>query len=187
MIIGISGHFGTGKTTAARIISNALNGSMRPALIMAFADELKRDVHEMLTSKMGDLFSDILNTDRIESLKPDCLGPIYQGYGELCRKLYGEDYWIARLEDGRNQYIHTVIHDVRYINEAAWIKSSGGTVIAIDGPNRRANDKRSLEHASERHVDDIALRADYRIRNFTGIEAFNLRLRDIIGGIFIDN
>lgn len=185
VIIGISGHFGTGKTTASTIISNALNGSMRPAQAMGFADELKSDVHKMLAAQMGGLFTDILNTDRIEELKPDCLGPMYQGYGELARQLFGQDYWIRRLVTIYNKDIHTIIHDVRHVNEAQWIQSKQGIIIAIDGPNRRSNDQRSLEHASERHIDDIARVANYRIRNFTGLEAFERKLLGIIGEIFI--
>jgi energy-coupling factor transporter ATP-binding protein EcfA2 len=163
-VIGITGRFGSGKSTLAELLAELIPG----ARVTALADDLKEDVHAMLGRQLGAAFLDVAD-DRaaLESLKGECLGPIYQGYGELCRRLYGEAYWIERLvlRLRRLDIERPIVADVRYPNEARWVRSTGGIVIAVTGPCRREGDRRSPDHPSERYVDEIAADASVVVEN----------------------
>jgi energy-coupling factor transporter ATP-binding protein EcfA2 len=169
-VIGITGRFGSGKSTLAELLAELIPG----ARVTALADELKEDVHAMLGRQLGTAFEDVAD-DRaaLEALKGESLGPIYQGYGELCRCLYGEIYWIERLcrRLDRLDIERPIVADVRYPNEARWVRSTGGIVIAVTGPCRREGDRRSTDHPSERYVEEIAASAVVVVENYGDLAA----------------
>lgn len=144
ILVGIVGRKGRGKSTLAEIMAGHIEG----ARVVGLADALKRDVHAMV---MGFGHLELLPED-LEPLKGDCLGPMYQGYGELMRRLRGEDYWITRLESVLPE--RAIVADVRHVNEAEWIKARSGVLIGVIGSSWREGDTRSDEHPSERYVDD---------------------------------
>lgn len=158
IIIGITGRLGVGKSTLAGLIAE----SIPDARVVAFADALKTQVHTMLGQSIGGFFVGLTRED-LDSLKPTCFGPIYQGYGELMRYLLGDDYWIRVLQADLPP--RAIVADVRYPNEAAWIKARGGLLVAVSGPCRRDGDRRSPEHPSERHIEEIVGLSGWRIEN----------------------
>lgn len=156
MLIGITGTIGVGKNTVADMLSVATD-----AYVVGFADELKADVHDWLARRIGRA----LTANEIEGLKGTCLGPIYQGYGELMRQVAGRDYWIKRLEailPGR-----AIVADCRYVNEGEWVKSRGGLLVSVVGPNRRTGDTRSSSHPSETEVAEVRKLAGVEIANIS--------------------
>jgi energy-coupling factor transporter ATP-binding protein EcfA2 len=171
ILIGIAGHFGTGKTTFASMLKDVIPHSD----IVAFSDGLKSDVHQWLCDKFGTAF-DHLAREQLEALKPHCLGPIYQGYGETARHLLGPDHWIKRLEASLPP--RAIIHDVRHINEAYWIRANGGYLLAMEGPIR-IQTTRSLTHPSEIHIPQVMEMAHYKIDNMTSLSVLQAQAKTI--------
>ena len=159
-LIGITGYRSTGKTTMAMALANA--EPLRGADIQGFADAVKDDVHRMIEEKAGYTLSKIQKA----ALKANSLGHMYQGYGELARRLFGEDFWIKRLEMVLSD--RAIIHDVRYPNEAEWIKSRGGLLIGVVGEIRDLQDARDERHPSEVFVSECLKMADVMVYNKHG-------------------
>lgn len=172
ILIGITGKFGVGKSTLAEMLASEIPD----AWVVAFADNLKREVHMMLTRQVGLPFIDTSIGERNE-LKGECLGPMYQGYGELCRRLLGEDCWIKAL--AMELPTRAIVADVRHHNEAAWLRSRGGILVALSGPCRRPGDQRSTMHPSEIHVAEIARAADVPVVNDYTLDHLRTQARGV--------
>ena len=131
-IIGICGYARSGKDTAAKGLIE--DGWRR----VAFADGLKSDVMSALveSAKRANLPKTMWPQWRIledPELK-EKFRPLLVEYGRAMRAL-NPDYWIRRLAHcfvkGSGKF---VITDVRYPNEAAWIRERGGIVIRVVRP-----------------------------------------------------
>ncbi len=140
-LLGLVGHKQAGKDSVGRILQQHFPlGTYR----LAFADALKQ---ELATLTGG-------NLEAIEKNK-EILRPVLQWYGtEFRRNNFGNDYWIKRVE----QDIAAIkspaliyITDVRFRNEAEYIRSKGGLLIKVERPCLSEN-----SHASETQVDEIA-------------------------------
>lgn len=131
-IVGICGYARSGKDTAARGLVD--QGWRR----VAFADPLKQDVLSMLVeaSKHGGLprhqwpqWSWFQDPEKKELIRP-----LLVEYGRAMR-MVDNDYWIKRAT---KTYVRGcgcfVITDVRYVNEASWIRSRGGCVLQVVRP-----------------------------------------------------
>ena len=169
-LIGISGRKGTGKTTLADFLVNMIPN----AEIVALADALKDDVQIMLGCMVKKLApheaweQQPVSRPWLDARKGDIFGPLCQGYGEFARQWFGPTYWIDAVQDyidGAEGNETFIVPDVRHINEAEWIKSEGGLLVAIYGPSRWANDTRSEQHASEAHVEECQKLADIEVPN----------------------
>lgn len=152
-LIGISGFARSGKDTAAAALVR--NGWTRKA----FADALKRDAGLALR---GSLIAGGYNPPQDEvapwfadpALK-ESFRPFLVEYGRAMRRLF-PDYWIARLDLELRPDTCYVITDVRYANEAAWIRGRGGRVVEIVRPGvGPANDEEKNSMAAflpDRHI-----------------------------------
>ena len=135
-IVGLCGYARSGKDTAAK---GLLSEGWRR---VAFADALKSDVMSALveSAKRANLPKTLWPQWRIledPELK-EKFRPLLVEYGRAMRAL-NPDYWIRRLTHcfvkGHGKF---VITDVRYPNEASWIREHGGIVIRIVRPNALA-------------------------------------------------
>ena len=129
LIFGIAGVARCGKDTLGKHLINKLNKSGFPALNISFATELKKDLDPFLKEKLNiSAFTD--NTSEKDIIRPMlvCWGT------DTCRKI-DPDFWIKKIEkqvkSSINNKIIVVITDVRYENEAKWIKENGGFVIHL--------------------------------------------------------
>lgn len=115
-IIGLVGYAGSGKSTIARALAKIIRP--RP-VIMSFAGVLKEKVAEALDVPL----------DYIEANKPS-IRPLLVEMGRTGRKV-NPSMWIDYLDATRPRDMLTIIDDVRYLNEAAYITGRGGTVIYV--------------------------------------------------------
>lgn len=138
-LIGLSGYARSGKDTAAKALTDI--GWTRKA----FADALKLDAGLALR---GSLIAGGFNPPQ-ETLVPwftdpslkETFRPFMVEYGRAMRALR-PDYWIARLSLEIEPDVCYVITDVRYANEAEWIRRHGGKVVEIVRPGTGpANDE----------------------------------------------
>lgn len=161
--IGLTGKARAGKDTAAKLLS--LHGYCQ----VAFADKVREclynlnplvmsdtgdleDLQSLLSSKHGYTWETIKGTqwgDHIRSL--------LQRMGtEAGRNTIGENVWIEAidLDHPDNKY---AVSDVRFPNEAEYLRSKGGAVIRIE----RSGSGLSTEHSSEA----MEFEADYTVYN----------------------
>lgn len=159
-LVGLTGYAGVGKDAFAKSLK--LRGGFER---VGFADAVKEmalvlnpvlwfpgkswDTQETLSS--------IVNKYGWEGAKK---APSVRQYLQVLgtdavRNIIGNDAWIraaeakviGHLREGRN----VVITDVRFPNEAAFVKSYGGTVVKIMRPNVNAVN----DHISDTGIDDL--------------------------------
>jgi len=137
-LIGLSGKKRTGKNTIAAMINHyAATQTVRE---LSFATELKKDVARMLGVELDD----------IETNKSLYRGML-QAVGCYRRDSFGADYWIKKVEQALSLFNENIIiiTDVRFLNEAEWIKSKGGKLIRVSRVTGLKD-----EHESEVALDD---------------------------------
>ena len=126
-ILGISGVARVGKDTlftCIKEINKEINFTR-----MAFADELKRESDEFLMKNVGiSAFTEDEDEKKI-------IRPFLVTYGTHVRRKLDKACWIKRIEktmySKRQSNQCFVITDVRFANEAEWIKLKGGKVIHL--------------------------------------------------------
>lgn len=152
LIIGISGKRGTGKSLLANPYLKA-----RGFNILAFADPLKEDVR-----RAYGLLKEHTDGDKKEEPNYKLGGKTPReamiAEGEI-RRRFSENglYWVKKLFDEKIKPLGDVkvaITDVRFKNEATYIRQQGGYIIRL---NRRKDlnvYKTEINDASETELDD---------------------------------
>lgn len=139
MIIGISGKARHGKNTIGMFLAMHLKSKGVASKQVGLADELKKDAR-LYFGWDGE---------------KDALGRFaLQRYGSLMRET-NIDYWIERLQMssmGVDEVVY-VITDVRYKNEADWIRNHDGFLIRVEATVDGVPIP-STDHISETDLDD---------------------------------
>lgn len=178
MLIGLTGHKGVGKDTAASFLEGYTK--------LAFADKLKEAVASLF--KIDTEYVDFLKTDYcwIEIRHPLSAEAIsfswrefLQRFGtEMGRNTFGENFWIEQWE--RSYRIlnasHVIVTDVRFLNEAVKIHSKGGVIIEIQRPDHGPDG-----HASEEPLDRGLI--DTIVVNDSNLDDFRNRFLAAIVGL----
>lgn len=147
-IIAISGKANTGKDYVSRLIQNSYN-----YYPFSFALHFKMEM-----VGMGDVtYEEVMDT------KPPHVRDMIQQRGtEHGRLLYGEDIWVDTVDSwfryfSKNWKINRfVITDIRFPNEAEYVKRVGGKVFRIKSKDRLQSSKLNstqLSHTSETALD----------------------------------
>lgn len=159
-LIGLTGYAGSGKDTFAKSLK--LRGGYER---VGFADGVKEMalvLDPLLVIPQPDAdnlayLSQLVNAYGWEEAKKfESVRKYLQVLGtDAVRNIVGTDAWvraaeakvIGHLREGRN----VVITDVRFPNEAAFVKSYGGTVVKIMRPDVDAVN----DHISDTGIDDL--------------------------------
>jgi len=147
-LIGLTGKKRSGKDAVFNTLDSP--GVMRAA----FGDNLKREISHITGFPVW----------RVEKEK-ESLRLLLQAWGaEFRRKFCGADYWIkamnADLQSLKQAGAKTVIiTDVRFPNEADFIKGRGGTVVRV-ARNHDTTDQHSSETAMDKYPGDYTLNND---------------------------
>lgn len=158
MIIGITGYARSGKDTLAQSLK-LRHGFQR----IAFADKLKELALGTDPIIYWDELCDIpvhlstlvagLGWDRAKAHLE--VRQYLQRLGDHCRSTFGEDVWIRatlpKLHALQDAGHHIVYTDVRYPNEADFIRSKGGLIIKVVRPGVQPVNN----HVTEKNVDLI--------------------------------
>ena len=123
-IIGVSGFAGAGKDTYYNLYKD-----LHPELIVkrfAFADELKNDIAPFLLEKLN---IDIYN---ISPEQKTSIRPFMVWYGCYMREI-DPLYWVKKTCDSmcQSKFDVAIITDIRFENEAKWLKENNGTLVYI--------------------------------------------------------
>ena len=165
-LIGLTGLAGTGKDTVRNILQDeGFTG-------FAFADPIRGMIRELLSSNgIDDGYID--DRERKEKTIP-ALGVSYRHLAQTLGTEWGRslapDFWLriagAYMDDlawQGAQASHFVISDVRFENEAEWIRKRGGVIWRVV----RDHATPVRDHVSEAGVLDIEV--DHVIHNQGGI------------------
>lgn len=179
-LIGIVGKIKTGKTTVASVLSREFEFD-----ILSFAEKLKE-----ITSKIWDIpLEDFYNhetkirTDPRWGKSPRWL---MQNFGtEVIRHIHPMT-WVYHVEREVQKRLETpgygglkiCVEDVRFLNEAQFVKRYGGEIWKIVREN---GENIYGSHASESEQDLIV--ADETILNNGSVEELEARVRALIWGM----
>ena len=124
MLIGISGKKRTGKDTVGAMVVEWLNEHGFDAAQVAFADQLKDEVAEATGVNR-----------RMQEMDKERWRPILQWWGvEFRRHYFGQDYWVSKMTQkllAMDEDL-AVVTDVRFRDEADFIRDSGGFVVRVE-------------------------------------------------------
>lgn len=172
-IVGMAGKAGSGKDTAAEYISEALRARSRKTASFAFADPIRT----MLLA-LGVPIAAMVERKKKELPMPEFGGASYRQMAQTLgtewgRGCMGNSFWVSRMasrvehEQQRAPLDFILITDVRFPNEADWIRSQGGVVVQVERPSA----KPVRDHVSE----VVALKSDHLLSNDADLQ--NLRSR----------
>uniref|UniRef100_A0A6C0LYL1 Uncharacterized protein n=1 Tax=viral metagenome TaxID=1070528 RepID=A0A6C0LYL1_9ZZZZ len=172
LLIGLSGKMGSGKNYIAEkilpIILNKMITNIQYYYI-AFGDQMKVEVG----CRNKDLSYDSLFNEKTKEVRQ-----MLQEYGtKNGRDKYGEDIWIRSLSLWMEIYKNRtpnknnifIVTDVRFRNEAQWIKQHNGILLRVNAPNRTASRVKQegsediQNHLSETDLDNYPF--EYVINN----------------------
>ncbi len=166
IIIGFSGKKRSGKNVSAKLFATQTSCQCYET---SFARVLKQEVARACGVKES----------YIEEHK-DNFRLILQGWGtDFKRKLVDDNYWIKKVDiDLYKQYTKSpdsvaLLTDVRFPNEADYIKSCGGIIVRIERPEIQSD-----EHRSETALDNYKF--DYTINNSSTLNNLASDIRMLI-------
>jgi hypothetical protein len=163
-IIAFTGYKKSGKDAAA----TALKQLLLPAKVrqINFADALKQEV----AAACG------VTVAYINEHKDDYRSMLQVWGTDFRRKLHGNAYWVLKWLEAVNKLPtppdYLLCTDVRFINEAAVVRTLGCTIIRIDRPGVFADG-----HASETEQREI--HADFTVHNDKTVEDLKTKLKQI--------
>src|SRR6267142_437087 len=190
ILIGLGAKARQGKT----YVSNYMTEAIPEARCYAFADELKqycKDHHEELVPQ----WQLAHQTKALPKPKED---PIYgyttilQWFGTEVMRKKNPDYWVHAVADKvtKDNPSIAIITDVRFPNEAAYIKNHDGYLVEVvrlneDG-TRFYDPNRDKNHASETALDDY-LGWDFFIMCKSGnLDSLRIKAQTVIKAIVED-
>lgn len=150
-LIGVHGQLGSGKDTVSNFIQKEFpeyNFVRR-----AFAYDVKKTVSLITGVSMETILTRKGKQIYVESFGKT-IGEMLQLVGDQLRN-FNKNVWIYSLFNKEDEDTNIIVTDVRYINEANYIKDNGGILIKIYGDpvGANVNDSRDLTHVSETELD----------------------------------
>ena len=134
-IIGLSGKLGSGKNYIAEKVIAPIFANDYNILIIGFGDQVKQELY----ARNPELTYDVLYDNKTNESRQQ----LQQYATENGRDKYTEDMWIRGLDMQietfqRRSYKNTliIVCDVRFKNEAEYIKKKNGLLFRIDAPLR---------------------------------------------------
>lgn len=144
-VVGIAGKARAGKDTVAMELCKLYDCSR-----YAFANPVKEAVRCVFGFSDEQLYGDLKDVvDPFWGVTPR---HVLQRFGtEAMRGTFGHDIWlqVARRYVEASDAPIVIITDVRFENEAAWVRSTGGTVLHILRPETQHLSDEAKKHASE--------------------------------------
>ena len=152
-LIGITGFARSGKDTFYERSKIWLDRDHKRSVRRAFADALKSEVNEILEPTTG--ISAFTEDDDYKSL----IRPLLVTYGTDIRRHLNPNCWIEKIQpqviEDLKQNKFVFVTDVRFENEAHWIKLNGGVLIKVErkGVLPANNQEHRQSVLLKKHVD----------------------------------
>jgi phosphomevalonate kinase len=167
-LIGLSGKLGSGKNYIAEKIIAPYFKDKYNILIIGFGDQVK---NELYARDLSLTYDSLYDQKSYESRKK------LQEYAtEHGREKYNEDMWIRGVDIQIETFCRrsskealVIICDVRFINEAEYIKSKNGLVFRIISPNRT-----NIRYNNESNNDQIKYNNICKHKSEIDLDNYNL-------------
>jgi hypothetical protein len=128
-LIGITGFARSGKDTVFKTAAEILSKEGQSSYRVAFADALKNELNKLLHENTG------ISAFTEDNVDKELIRPLLVTYGTHIRRHLNPNCWIEKVQPivihQLNQGDFVFVTDVRYENEAQWIKINGGTLINV--------------------------------------------------------
>jgi len=150
-LIGLAGKARAGKDTINMTLQEFKNTGC-----YGFADPLRRAASEMFGLPVEEFYGAFPDREEEVTYWGFSRREMLQLLGTECaRNVFRNDFWIRRAELHLTQLkcdteFTMVITDVRFNNEASWIRKLGGVIVHIERPD--SEEIESNQHASENGV-----------------------------------
>lgn len=156
MIIGFTGKARSGKDTAADYLVRHFGYKK-----YSFADPLKETINRLMGWNHEHAYGDLKDVvDPKWGISPRYA---YQTFGtEYCREHLREDFWLIKALEAIDDFKHVVIPDVRFENEANFIRERGH-LIHIMRPGVRDVELHKSEDGVSRKPYDMIIYNDGEI------------------------
>ena len=156
-LIGISGKIGSGKSTLAEYLSEIIwNDLCIDSMVVSIGDAVKEECAAVFGFPVKYAYTQAGKNTFISvpaQGKHMTIRKILQWWGtDIMRTLVDEDYWIKVLDQRLGDGV-VIIDDIRFPNEADYIKSKGGYLIRLDTTYTETSEKLRY-HLSETVLDD---------------------------------
>lgn len=159
-IIGVAGKAGSGKDTLADFLVQS-EGFTR----FAFADPLKLSVCELFGIPLEHMNHPI-SKERVDETWRKSPRQLMQWLGDCVRNDISKDFFVIMMANRINesQSKTVVISDVRYEQEARFVREMGGVIVELARTNRFGSmGEKEANHSSESGLPRILV--DYHISN----------------------
>jgi hypothetical protein len=174
MIIGLTGYARSGKDTVANILVENY-GYKR----IAFADKIRELLYETNPQVGGNRLQHLISTYGWEVAKsqPE-VRHLLQSLGVGARKTFGDNHWIVEALKNITREGNYVITDVRFKNEAEWLKDIYNAEIwRVTRPGVKAINS----HISETQLDDYKF--DFTLHNEGTLEELGWLVQTRMGSL----
>ena len=173
-LIGLTGLAFSGKDTAALAIKESNDSTD----IFAFAGPLKQACGTLFNFTDDQLYHPVIK-EEIDSRWKKSPRQILQWLGtDVLRTYIDKDFFILnmaqRIKNSNAEYI--IISDVRFDNEAEFIRALGGKIIKIVRPGSETTVHSA--HVTEMGISEKLV--DAVIQNDTGLEEFQHRVKFVV-------
>lgn len=184
-ILGLSGIAGAGKDTAALTIKE----SKKNVDIYAFAGPLKEACRILFNFSNEQLYDTVVKEEYDERWKRSPR-EIFQWLGtDVLRNHVNQDFFIMnmqqRIDSSKADYI--VITDVRFDNEAEYVKSLGGKVIKIERNMDESSENNGKTTKHSQHITEKGISThliDAVVKNNCSIDEFKNNMLGVIDSLF---
>lgn len=143
LIVGLMGKKHHGKTVVAEYLHERYDFS-----IAAYADALKRKLSELTGIPLERFYPTTPEEkeSRENEVIPEwgkTIRQLMQDYGDGCREIIHKEIWIRAMDRLLREKLYgkrLVISDVRYVNEADYVRNNKGFIIRIIDPRKQSED-----------------------------------------------
>jgi len=152
-LIGISGYARSGKDTFYQRSAEILSKNDKKSVRLAFADALKQELDDLLVTHLG--ISAFTEEDKEKKL----IRPLLVTYGTELRRKLNPNCWIETIQsnviDHLNDGSYVFVTDVRFENEAQWIRMNGGTLINVirEGVSPANHEEHRQFHRMKKYIN----------------------------------
>jgi len=181
MLIAFTGKAGSGKDTACEYLRTKIEGST--GITLGFSDPLKKGVAAMFGIPLEMMEDPVKKEEIIPHLGFSPRKALQVIATEGVRNHLGPDVWIKLLDQEYKNCIEDsiiLIKDLRFDNEAEWVKSKGGYVVKLI----RNYSSTAAKHISEQGIDHNLV--SLTIFNLGDIDHFHKQLDSAYAQLCID-